>query len=69
MFIEVTGSVQQPDGTATQGKFFVNHAYIAALAANGTKATFHMASGFIIYSDANLADVLKQIDNAKLFGD
>jgi hypothetical protein len=68
MLIEVTGNLVR-DNEFKEGRFFINSEYIAVLGANGSKANFHMASGLTIYSDANIAEVIKKIDNAKLYGD
>lgn len=66
-YIEVTGAVVK-NGEMKEGRFFINHEYISVLGANGTKANFYMSDGTVIYSDANLTDILKQIENAKLYG-
>jgi hypothetical protein len=66
MFIEVTGACVK-NGEMKEGRFFINPEYIAVLAANGTKANFHLSDGLIIYSDSNLTDILKRIEDAKLY--
>ena len=68
MFIEVTGSLVRGD-ELKEGQFFINPEFIAVLGVNGSKANFFMANGMTIYSDAKVADVLKKIESAKLFGD
>ncbi len=68
MFIEVTGNLVR-DNEMKEGRFLINSDYIAMLGANGTKANFHLSNGLTIYSDANLADIVKKIEQAKLFGD
>lgn len=66
MFIEVTGAIVK--GTEMKdGRFFINHEYISVVAANGTKANFHMMDGTVIYSDVNLSEVMKKIEDAKLY--
>jgi hypothetical protein len=67
MFIEVTGSMVR-DNELKEGRFYVNPEQIAVLAANGTRANFYMVGGVTIYSDAPLAEVLKKIENARLYG-
>jgi hypothetical protein len=68
MFVEVTGNLVQGD-QLKEGRFLINPEYIAALGVNGTKASFHLSNGMVIYSDANLTDVLKKIEALKLYGD
>lgn len=68
MFLEVTGSMVR-DNEMKEGRFYINTDHIAVLGANGTKANFHMISGLTIYSDANVAEVMKKIETAKLYGD
>ena len=67
MFIDVTGSLVRGQ-ERKEGRFLINPDYITVLAANGTKANFHMSDGTVIYSDTNLTDVIKKIDDAELYG-
>lgn len=66
MFVDVTGSMVK-NQVMKEGRFLINPDFITMLEANGTKATFHLSDGAIIYSDANLTEILKKIDDAKLF--
>lgn len=68
MFIDVTGSLVRGE-ELKEGRFLINPEFIAVLGVNGSKANFFMSNGTIIYSDANLSEVLKKIESLKLYGD
>lgn len=63
MLIEVTGNFVRGD-EVKEGRFFINPAHVLLITANGTKANFHITGGITLYSDANLADVLKLMEEA-----